>query len=843
MKKKNVYILMVLLTLLPVMLLATDWSIPDGTYFRYQRNLFKNLDQQYTQGMATISFSGQLFNFKNYQCNHGNCDNGNEIIIDRYTNSGGVNVTWSASEVDDDISSLSNLYENHWQPAPVVFNSVLYLFVVNKKGNICYSVYNAGSNTWSKLTDLGYAFGSSSGAMSAVVVNDHLSLVYCDKNMKVAVLHTSDLKTWENSFCDDLSLTEYTTSLSVVTRPYWNNGVRKEKALFGWTNSVYQVCTAEFTFDQNGSFQFLKLKTDITNDGVKYASIALAVGTIVSSTDMTNGDHESSGDCVQAFLQVWSRDNSYERFRIKRVQLKDDVWTKRQNNLGKQNYEWSGGSYLNPLTVTIVPVTDGKNIRQFMCLAYLCWDDNDWSLTCGIAETDKLIYKSKGNMDLPIMAGPENTQYIGYFEGAPPFHVNDSLRADPYFNESADPLSIAEFNHSTSTTTSGETAFDIGAWGELHRKDKLGIFQGTLDFKGIWGTEKTTTQKMTVRVPAGRERKGVYITLRPKISRAQYNIQDWQGNLLDSTYYFYISTSELDTEDADLKAGLNPAHPETYTNLARNINFALYHDSVIGSAIVKYTGVGTTGQSIATESVTFSSQEYSATLKIGIGNEDFWGVGVDGSFDYTLKSKSIVGNELYCETILCEPNAGYPKDIKLLKYTLYWMNPFKGEDNWWLHDSAKTQNTWCVTYDVTDIEYIDYPAYHGTKRPIGATPDIENNKPGTSESVEGSTSIETVSPTGFSLSQNYPNPFSPVTKIKYQVGIEDLKANTTNQKSLAKLVVYDLSGAEVATLVNENKAPGNYEVEWNASLLTPGVYFYSLQSGNFKDVKKLVLLK
>ena len=84
-------------------------------------------------------------------------------------------------------------------------------------------------------------------------------------------------------------------------------------------------------------------------------------------------------------------------------------------------------------------------------------------------------------------------------------------------------------------------------------------------------------------------------------------------------------------------------------------------------------------------------------------------------------------------------------------------------------------------------------------------------------------------------------PFAEITKIKYQVGSDILQANPAG--CVTKLEVYNLSGLQVATLVNENKAPGNYEVEWDASLLTPGVYFYSLQSGNFKDVKKLVLLK
>jgi hypothetical protein len=60
---------------------------------------------------------------------------------------------------------------------------------------------------------------------------------------------------------------------------------------------------------------------------------------------------------------------------------------------------------------------------------------------------------------------------------------------------------------------------------------------------------------------------------------------------------------------------------------------------------------------------------------------------------------------------------------------------------------------------------------------------------------------------------------------------------------MTSLSVYNLNGSQVATLVNENKAPGSYEVELDASQFTSGVYFYSLQCGSFKDVKKLVLLK
>ncbi|MCZ7602034.1 MAG: T9SS type A sorting domain-containing protein [Melioribacteraceae bacterium] len=90
----------------------------------------------------------------------------------------------------------------------------------------------------------------------------------------------------------------------------------------------------------------------------------------------------------------------------------------------------------------------------------------------------------------------------------------------------------------------------------------------------------------------------------------------------------------------------------------------------------------------------------------------------------------------------------------------------------------------------------------------------------------------------FSLSQNYPNPFNPSTTIKFTVP-SDVKRET----SITKLVVYDILGREVKTLVNEVKAPGTYEVTFNASQLASGVYFYRLQSGSFMQTKKMILMR
>jgi len=85
----------------------------------------------------------------------------------------------------------------------------------------------------------------------------------------------------------------------------------------------------------------------------------------------------------------------------------------------------------------------------------------------------------------------------------------------------------------------------------------------------------------------------------------------------------------------------------------------------------------------------------------------------------------------------------------------------------------------------------------------------------------------------FLLHQNYPNPFNPSTIIKYQIPTE----------SLTSLKVFDILGKEVAILVNEKKQPGVYEVNFNASELSSGIYFYQLKCRQFKQIRKMILMR
>lgn len=89
-------------------------------------------------------------------------------------------------------------------------------------------------------------------------------------------------------------------------------------------------------------------------------------------------------------------------------------------------------------------------------------------------------------------------------------------------------------------------------------------------------------------------------------------------------------------------------------------------------------------------------------------------------------------------------------------------------------------------------------------------------------------------PNGFSLEQNYPNPFNPATNIYYNVG----------KTSVVNISVYDMTGKEVAVLLNESKPAGRYSVEWNAANMPSGVYFYKLTINGSQSIeKKMVLVK
>jgi hypothetical protein len=88
-------------------------------------------------------------------------------------------------------------------------------------------------------------------------------------------------------------------------------------------------------------------------------------------------------------------------------------------------------------------------------------------------------------------------------------------------------------------------------------------------------------------------------------------------------------------------------------------------------------------------------------------------------------------------------------------------------------------------------------------------------------------------PLTYKVYDNYPNPFNPSTKIKFDLP----------KAGLVKLTVFDMLGREIETLVNENLSPGTYNAEWSAAKYSSGVYFYRIQADEFAEIKKMILVK
>ena len=137
-----------------------------------------------------------------------------------------------------------------------------------------------------------------------------------------------------------------------------------------------------------------------------------------------------------------------------------------------------------------------------------------------------------------------------------------------------------------------------------------------------------------------------------------------------------------------------------------------------------------------------------------------------------------------------------------------------------------------VSFDATELDTGDY---YSTLRIFSNDPFHPQVNIPVHMLVSTLTGIENefTLPTEFSLEQNFPNPFNPLTTIKYAI----------KELASVKLILYDILGREVEVLVNEEQDAGYYKVNFNAGRLASGIYFYRLQAGDFVETKKMVLLK
>jgi len=145
-----------------------------------------------------------------------------------------------------------------------------------------------------------------------------------------------------------------------------------------------------------------------------------------------------------------------------------------------------------------------------------------------------------------------------------------------------------------------------------------------------------------------------------------------------------------------------------------------------------------------------------------------------------------------------------------------------------VYTSAATGKYWGRYNDLTTASGCGYTAWTLSTGPVGRA-----NTKIVIHMITGIKNLETGIPNTYALSQNYPNPFNPVTKINFAIP----------KQGLVTMKVYDMLGRIVNQLVNEEKPAGTYSVDFDASNLSSGIYFYKLEVNGFTDVKRMVIIK
>jgi hypothetical protein len=244
-----------------------------------------------------------------------------------------------------------------------------------------------------------------------------------------------------------------------------------------------------------------------------------------------------------------------------------------------------------------------------------------------------------------------------------------------------------------------------------------------------------------------------------------------------------------------------------------------YYPYRIGSSVwVVYTEESASGINLKCLTSTNRGTNFSAPLDISAnaGNDNFWfagGISPNGAFLgidlFWLRDSTGTANDklMYVGCESSDPTAfGTPTSIS--------QNPPVS--------STRGYKPCAIELGLADVGVVFVAENSGTRRVYwdryDALTNIVNNN---------------VVADNYSLSQNYPNPFNPSTKISFSIP----------QSDNVILKVYDMMGKEVATLVNTQMNMGSYSVDFNATNLSSGVYFYKLVSGNFTEVKKMTLIK
>jgi hypothetical protein len=228
----------------------------------------------------------------------------------------------------------------------------------------------------------------------------------------------------------------------------------------------------------------------------------------------------------------------------------------------------------------------------------------------------------------------------------------------------------------------------------------------------------------------------------------------------------------------------------------------------------------------------------------------------DGNFEIYQKSSQDAGVSWGADmrltnntSISHNPSVVVYAAAPVIAVHVVWNDDRDGNDEIYYKNSINGGNTWSSDTRLTNStgdSYSSSVAVSGTVVHVVWNDNRDGNfeiyyKRNPTGNAVAINNISTEIPSSYSLSQNYPNPFNPTTNVQFSIPQPVILSAAKNL--FVTLKIYDILGKEVATLVNEILQAGTYEVKFDGSTLNSGVYFYKLQTGDFVDVKKMILIK
>ncbi len=211
----------------------------------------------------------------------------------------------------------------------------------------------------------------------------------------------------------------------------------------------------------------------------------------------------------------------------------------------------------------------------------------------------------------------------------------------------------------------------------------------------------------------------------------------------------------------------------------------------------------------------------------------------DSNHGYSSADRNIIRTESSGTNWTITPNSSGTEIIKGITGAV---------NSWWyvrflsnkIYYTSNDGDTWIVQYTAPSNSGYNHitKGRNGTTRLWAARIDggisVFNGPVGTK-------AVNNIIPEKYILYQNYPNPFNPATKIKFAIPLS--RGVSAGRGVFTKLIIYDILGREITTLVNQELKPGTYEIEWDGSNYPSGVYFYILITKDYSETKKMVLVK